>query len=142
MITLYILVCTNFFQQESWSKDDKLQQCRFQTGESVDNAWFENCARCFYGQCILNLICDFCFIFNLSSCWVTEEALGHTLKSIKWQFILSKSRDFHGSLQPYCTCTTLHYYSFWQDGLQFQRVNFTHYLENCNLIKDWMDQLI
>lgn len=58
-------------QQENWSKDDKLQRCRFQAGEPVDNAWFKNCAGCFYGQWFHNFI-----IFvshNLSTCWVTKE---------------------------------------------------------------------
>ena len=115
---LFYLVhaCTNYLQQESWSKDAKLQQCRFQVGEPVDNAWFENGARCFYGQCILTLICDFCVIYNLNHCWVTKEALEHIcipLNPNNGNLCWAKAEIFHGLLQPYCKTLCLTYYSWW-----------------------------
>jgi len=53
--------------------------------------------------------------------------------------MVTKSRDFHKLLQP--DCTTLCYYSCWQDGLHFQVLSYAHYFENCNLIKDYIEQL-
>jgi len=101
-----VRVCTILSAGLSWSQDDKLQQCRFQAGEPVDNAWFENCARCLiHGQCILNLICDFCFIYNLSSCWATKEALEHTLIHNSGNLWWPKAEIFTN----YCSPTVQHY---------------------------------